>query len=267
MLDRLESVKATHAAHDVSEKYAFVSTEKVLKTLANEGWFPVSGYEKRANKPEYRGFQKHVIRLRKEAASVLVNDARMELILINSHNRGSSVGLMAGLWRAACENGLVVSMGYDFAFAIRHVGYAEEKVYCALNHIESHLKPLHERIQVYRTLQLNDEMRLAFAKQAALLRWEEGKIVDPKHLLISRRDADIKKDLWTVFNVVQENMIRGANIRLWTNGRRLRVNIRPVTGLDANLKLNKDLWALMESFALTLEWRNSQENKTVELAV
>jgi hypothetical protein len=106
-------------------------------------------------------------------------------------------------------------------------------------------------------------MKQAFAKQAALLRWEEGTAVDPAYLLVSRRNEDTSMDLWTVFNVVQENMIRGARFREWRGYRRQRVTIRPITGLDQNLKINKELWALMESFALTLEWRNTEATSAV----
>lgn len=59
-----------------------------------------------------------------------------------------------------------------------------------------------------------------------------------------RRAADVRDDLWTVFNTVQENTIQGGLIgRTATGGRR---KTRPVEGIDQNIKLNRALWTLAE---------------------
>jgi hypothetical protein len=68
--------------------------------------------------------------------------------------------------------------------------------------------------------------------------------------------------LWTTFNRVQENVIRGglsarapATIE---NGRRVRgrrVTTREVTGIDQDVKLNKSLWILGERMAELLSSR------------
>jgi hypothetical protein len=256
---QLASVNAQHAAEDVSGKYHFVSTSRILDTLAERGWVPVSGYEKRANKDKYRGFQKHMIRLRKESRSMQVGDALVELILVNAHNRDSAVYLGAGVHRLTCSNGAHVSIGKESNHRIRHVGYATNKVDQALEKIEELITPIHAQIQRWREIELTDAQCEAFATQAIDLRWgnKQPAHIFPKMLLRVRRTGDAQQNLWTVFNVVQENLLRGTTYvgpRIWGR-RRVRATIRPITGLDQNITLNKELWELATFFEQVLTWK------------
>jgi hypothetical protein len=55
-------------------------------------------------------------------------------------------------------------------------------------------------------------------------------------------------DLFTVFNVVQENTVKGGIAGLARNsqGYLNRIRTREVKGIDQNIKLNKALWTLAE---------------------
>ena len=53
--------------------------------------------------------------------------------------------------------------------------------------------------------------------------------------------------LWTTFNVVQENVIRGGIRGRTEKGSLTRT--REVTGIDGDIKLNQALWKLAEEFA------------------
>ena len=55
---------------------------------------------------------------------------------------------------------------------------------------------------------------------------------------------DRKSDLWSIFNRVQENLVKGGLTGRTANGRRQRT--RPVQGIDQNLRLNRALWMLAE---------------------
>lgn len=82
--------------------------------------------------------------------------------------------------------------------------------------------------------------------------------VAPRALLKARRDADEGSDLWTTFNRVQENAIRGGlddhrparfdqERQRQVPARSLRT--RPVKSIDGDVKLNKALWTLAEELA------------------
>ncbi|WP_271898783.1 DUF932 domain-containing protein [Candidatus Phyllobacterium onerii] len=70
--------------------------------------------------------------------------------------------------------------------------------------------------------------------------------------MIPRRYDDKANDLWTTFNVTQENVIRGGlrGMLLDEQGRRVRrVSTRAVNGIDQDIKLNKALWVLSQKMA------------------
>lgn len=70
--------------------------------------------------------------------------------------------------------------------------------------------------------------------------------IQPSQLLRQRRSGDVADDLWTTWNVVQENAIKGG-LRAYGRddlGRPRKVKSRAVTGIDQAIKLNKALWLL-----------------------
>ena len=74
-------------------------------------------------------------------------------------------------------------------------------------------------------------------------------MVTPESLLQPRRYADQKdSDLFTVFNVIQENLIKGGirGYRLNKYGYTTRTKTREVKAIDQNVKLNRALWTLTE---------------------
>src|SRR6516165_3070691 len=75
--------------------------------------------------------------------------------------------------------------------------------------------------------------------------------VKPDQLLNARRAGDSNPDLWTVFNRVQENVIRGGldNFGYDANNRYRRGHTRQVKGLDQSTALNRALWTLGEEMA------------------
>ena len=67
-------------------------------------------------------------------------------------------------------------------------------------------------------------------------------------MLTIRRREDTGNDLWSVFNRVQENTVRGGlRFRNEETGRRNRT--REVKGIDQNIRLNRALWELAEKMA------------------
>ena len=54
-------------------------------------------------------------------------------------------------------------------------------------------------------------------------------------------------DLWTAFNIVQENLIKGGLPGRTAKGK--RTTTRAVTGIDGDIKLNQALWKMAEEFA------------------
>ena len=103
---------------------------------------------------------------------------------------------------------------------------------------------------------VNRDERMAFAEAAHVLRFAdaEGNVdtpIKPEQLLQVRRADDNERNLWTDFNVVQENVIRGGlKGRVpATGGGTRRMSTRGINGIDQDVRLNKALWVLGQRMA------------------
>lgn len=98
-----------------------------------------------------------------------------------------------------------------------------------------------------RAIALDDGEAEVFARSALVLKYDEpGKTlpITESQILRPRRFDDNRKDLWSTFNRVQENLIKGGLAGRSGNGRQQRT--RPVQGIDQNVRLNRALWLLAE---------------------
>lgn len=73
---------------------------------------------------------------------------------------------------------------------------------------------------------------------------EEHQPITEAQVLQPRRFEDKKDDLWTVYQRLQENLIKGGLSGRNAKGKRART--RSVNGIDGDIKLNKALWVLTE---------------------
>jgi glycosyltransferase involved in cell wall biosynthesis len=66
-----------------------------------------------------------------------------------------------------------------------------------------------------------------------------------------RRTADESNDLWSIFNRIQENILKGGKEivgKLNSKGQRRR--IVSIRGIDQEIRVNQELWLLAEQMAL-----------------
>jgi hypothetical protein len=253
------SVFADHARPGVSSRYTFVSTAQVVDLLHGEGWEPVKAEQQRVRLPDRQGFQLHEIRFARrvdlDLGAFKVGECRPELILHNSHDATRAYRIDAGLYRLVCRNGLVVADA-DFAHvAIRHLDVAAEQFAAAAQAVAASVPHLLDAIARWQAVELTELAQHEFARRAAALRWMPAqpvtRLLGPASLLVPFRAGDDGRDLWTTFNVVQEQLLRGGDRYL---GYTVQMGIRrhttrPVTGLTQGRKLNKALWALAEEFS------------------
>ncbi|MGP2417322.1 DUF932 domain-containing protein, partial [Pantoea ananatis] len=71
--------------------------------------------------------------------------------------------------------------------------------------------------------------------------------VTAENIIHPRRWHDKGTDLWTAFNIVQENLVKGGLSGRTEKGK--RTTTRPVNGIDGDIKLNQALWKMAEEFA------------------
>lgn len=235
-------------AHDSrSERYTYIPTRDLIDGMRAEGFMPVKVSQARARDEDRAGFAKHLIRFRR--ADQLASAEAREVVIVNSHDGSSGFRLMAGLFRLVCSNGLIVGQT-DNEIRIRHSGNAVGNVIEGAYSIVNDFDRVTEQIEGMKALELKPEHRLAFARAAAALRFDDpaNSGIEAERIIRPRRHEDQRADLWTTFNVAQENIIRGG-LRGWktdANGHPKRATTREVNGIDQNVALNRGLWVLAD---------------------
>jgi hypothetical protein len=245
------SVLAPEKHSSRSLRYAYISTLDILDGLAREGFRPFSIMQGGSKDEEKRGFTKHLIRLRSETALKSVKGSTYEVCLLNSHDGTTSNKMYGGFFRWACNNGSIYFDGEASEVRIPHTGKVIDQVIEGAYHVVSQAQLAGEHVENFQQLQLTRDESMAFATAAAQLRFEEESPIEARQLLIPRRMDDQPNDLWTTFNRVQENVIRGGIGYTHTSseGRQTYRHTRPVRSVDGDVKLNRSLWVLAEEMA------------------
>ena len=240
------SIFAVHKHESRSERYTYLPTGEVLGALRREGFAPFMVCQTRVRHEDRRGFTKHMVRMRH---ATQVDDAEAnEIVLLNSHDGSSSYQLIAGLFRHVCSNGLVCGDTLSDV-RVQHKGPIAERVVAGAYEVLEGFERVRANRDAMRAVLLDVPEQVAFAQAALSLRYEPSVLrpapVGAMQLLVPRREADARADLWSTFNRVQEALVSGGLEGRSASGHRMRT--RPVQGIDANLKLNRALWLLAEA--------------------
>lgn len=262
------SVFATTAHESRSDRFQPIPTIEVLRGLRKEGFEVVGVKQSTTRIPGKENFTKHLIRLRRVDADVTyrVGDTVAEMLLKNANDGTSVYDLFAGLFRIRCLNSLVAAMGSIDTIKVRHSGRdivprVIEGTYKVVENAKLALAAPRE----WAEIKLDRDERMIFAEAARAIRFgdAEGNVDTPiqaEQLLHTRRRDDSDNDLWTNFNVIQENVIRGGlhGVAVNANGQRRRMSTRAVNGIDADVRLNRGLWTLATKMAELKGWKAPQ---------
>ena len=239
------SVMASEAHHSRGDKYAFIPTIQVIDSLREEGFEPYEIRQTLVRNADKREHTKHMVRMR-HVNAITSQEEVPEIILLNSHDGTSSYQIMSGVFRFVCSNGLIAGDLFE-NIRIRHSGNVVGDVIEGATRILKESDEVFERIGMYKGINLTYDESNALAVAAAQVRWGDEAPVNAIQLLTPHRYADRKTDLWTTFNRIQENVLKGGVAGKSTTGR--RTTTRAVGGVNENVKLNKALWTLADTMA------------------
>jgi len=251
------SIFATTAHASRSQRFRPIPTIAILHGLMAEGFMPVGAKQSVAFDGGRRDFTKHLIRLRRldDGAAYRVGDTVCEIILRNANDGSSAYELLAGLFRICCLNSLVAQTGTVETHTVRHSGDVQAKVIEGTYHVLEMAQKALAAPRDWAQILLSANERQAFAESAHRLRFERAgsaaQAINPASLLVPRRGSDCRNDLWTTFNVVQENAIKGGltGSSRDANNRERRTTTRPVNGIDQDVRLNRALFMLAAKMA------------------
>ena len=268
------AVFSASKAEHLTDRYVSLHTSDLIPVMQDYGYVPVqaaqrgsrnvknpaaisNNFEKVAGIPE--SFNAHLLSF--AHTSALNQDLRPEIILYNSHDGSSSVQLYAGCYRFICSNGIVAGEGFNQRMYHSKSGLQgfEEML---KNTVES-LPEVQARIQRLKQVKLDSEQSLQLAKMGVSTRWDilpsdtdnahssheiTGTYADYRTVscaLRSIRYEDMQNDAFTVFNRIQEAVIRGnAYVRSFTKANPYGAprKARAVGSAKESIRINTELW-------------------------
>lgn len=244
------SAFAQHAYEGVSDKYKFISTERVINMMAAKGWFVVDAKENFVRIDGKKGFQKHGLKFESELSDLIIGSgsARIQAVMTNAHDRTAAFVFHAGAFVNACANGMVVAESTFGRISIKHIGFEDYMIEEAQEKIIGAAPAITSEIKTWQSIDLSNDRQLDFAKHSLNLKYEEGKApVEAISLLKAHRYEDNGSDLWSVTNRIQENVIRAGARYIAESGR--RQTTRAVKSITEDMRLNKGIWSIASEIA------------------
>lgn len=236
-----------------SERYTWIPTIDVLRSLAREGFRPFMVAQGASRVEGKAAFTKHMVRLRRHEDARADRPQVNEIILINSHDGASCYQLMGGLFRFICSNGLVVGDIVD-DIRVPHKGNARDDVIDGAVRVVEQFRAIDEHREAMQATMLEPSEQIAFATGALALRFGERMVeeqgghtptpVTAEQLNEARRIEDTGGDLWTTLQRIQQNLLVGGQVGRTAQGKRVRT--RPIGAIDRSVSLNRGLWRLAE---------------------
>lgn len=209
------------AGQNTSDRYVAVNTVEVVDKLHSKGFVmtELSGAYSKAIGSKDGKHRVVMINPDLKINKSKDDETFARVILMNSYDARSRLKVIAGLFRDACENGMVFGQIGDVSkISSKHV----EGVLEAFDQIDTYLKKLPQMtklIATYRDTSINEAMLGKLALEMAMCRQEVvwGSKFEKKDFRIDLdtmtdvwRKEDAKNDAWTIFNVLQEKVQRGG---------------------------------------------------------
>ncbi|WP_272661135.1 DUF932 domain-containing protein [Providencia sp. PROV163] len=226
-----------------SERYTYIPTITLLDSLQKEGFYPFFACQTRVRDDSRRDHTKHLLRLRRH--DQITGSLVPEIILLNSHDGSSSYQMLPGMFRFVCQNGLICGQTFG-EVRVPHKGDVVEKVIEGAYEVLGLFERMDEQRDAMQSLLLPPPAQHIFAQSALTYRYGEAhQPITEAQVLQPRRVEDKKDDLWTVYQRLQENLIKGGLSGRNAKGKRART--RSVNGIDGDVKLNRALWVMAEN--------------------
>jgi hypothetical protein len=231
-----------------SDRYTFVDSEQVIDTMADLGWGVADAQQPRSFKSD-PAHSKHLVRFRPLDQDLAFRDPRSggglvfpEIINYNSSNGTSRWRLESGAFTMVCSNGLTIRVpGFEHIgeeFSRKHIAFDPQLAYDAVQNMAQNFGGFFDVVSEMTQRDLTPGERTDFAVQAREIRgWDDS--IDPAVLLSPRRAEDTGSDVWTTFNVLQENLVRGG-IKL------AKRRSRTLSNIDQLASVNAQLWDAAE---------------------
>ena len=248
------AVYSTTKADHLTNRYVSLSTSEIIPVLQDYGYQPMQAAQRKSRKAMSGEHAGHMLAFAKPQWNE-DDMIRPEIILYNSHDGSGSVKLFAGAFRFICSNGIVAGDGFQSRiYHSRALNGFEEMLKSTINSLPN----LMERIEKLRSTTLTYTQSRDMAVAAVATRWNDYTGQERGTYAVARtvqdalnvvRDEDDYQDAWTVFNRIQEAVIRGKTmIRSITEAvpEGMLRKARPVNSVKESIRINGELWNIAD---------------------
>lgn len=240
------SIFAREAHDSRSERYVYVPTIDIVEGLRREGWFPFFAVQSVPRDGSRHGHAKHMLRLRRDGGIGKAEAA--EVIIVNSHDGTSAYQMFAGMLRFVCTNSMIAGERFE-EIRVPHKGGIQDQIIEGVYTVAEDFPRLIDASETMKETRLSQDEQRVLAEASLVARYgEDESPVRPDQVIMPRRREDAGQSVWTTFNVIQENLVRGGlhGRRQTSDGRMRRTQTRAINGIDQNVTLNRALWTLAE---------------------
>lgn len=271
LVAKAPAIATQNPSSEVSDKYSFIPSTKVIEDVMELGWSPVNAVQRKSNsRGKDTRFSQHRIEFRVDKPIEISHSNDViypQITFINSHDGKSTFRFYAGLFRLVCENGLVVPMkinGEEMGkgFRVRHLDYNIDELSTTINTIVGEIRDSMQPIFDLNERTLTESEKINFAKRGLAIRENISRkdlrtflnsIPDETldSILTPKRELDNGRNAWRVFNVVQESLIQGdyKGFSIDELGNVKTRSARPLSDMvktqDINVKLFKEAQLLL----------------------
>jgi len=228
----------------MSQKYSFTNTYEIVKYAQTKG-FSVSSIM--GGTTAYAAL---IVRMRMLDHGKKEDGGAPELVIGDSHNGTKPAKLLLGYINFLCLNGMVAGdMLYSRRFLHRSPDLMQQ-LRLELEDIDTSVRKLMLRVNAMRAYNTTVGEQIALTDAAMQERFitrsdqtlsGDFKVDMRRKLLTRRRDGDKRNDMFTIMNVVQENLIRGGSHYISSTSNML-IRMKPIAAVDRNLNINQRIW-------------------------
>jgi hypothetical protein len=253
------SVYAEAAHESRSKRYLYIPTGDILEGLAHEGFIPTSVMVARSKSEDRKAFTKHLIRLRRRDDLGNPSLDVHEVVMVNSHDGSSAYQLMSGIFRMVCSNGCIVG-NMDDTYKVMHRGNIMDAVIEGTYKVVEGSARVMQTVEEMKGIELSRSERLLLSEYTMKARFETDEEAQENgtqalipyqpadflriHRWDDKPEQDGAQDLYTTYQVLQENHIKGHVSRRDNKGQ--KHTTREIKGIDQNVRVNKLLWQFAE---------------------
>jgi hypothetical protein len=208
----------TQAKPTLKPTYQFASTQELIGSLQGSGWYPVETKVAAARSKSNAGFQRHIVQLHNDSFPEIPgmtgeNKSRVQIAVMNSHDGSTALRMMLGFLRFACLNGVIAGTGLREFRAI-HTGSLRDKLAVGVEYMTGGIDDLVKTMQHLQGTTFSKENLDVLVKTLVDERLRNANVVegsvDYGSALQVRRNQDTNEDAFTVFNRLQESLMRGG---------------------------------------------------------